>query len=135
MGEIQNLWEFTTANCVFHSHGRSGSDEVLSLILTKKKKKKAAHVASNFNSNFSEHSKKWKVLYLFIYKYDLRVCGAGELVHILCSWTLSIVSSLSTILAKHNVSEIGFYLRLQVKPTQLGPIDRQSWVYKAGDAD
>jgi hypothetical protein len=29
-------------------------------------------------------------------------------------------------LTKHNVSEIGFYLRLQVKPTQLGPIDRAS---------
>jgi hypothetical protein len=25
---------------------------------------------------------------------------------------------------KHNVSEIAFYLHLQVKPTQLGPIDR-----------
>jgi hypothetical protein len=27
-------------------------------------------------------------------------------------------------ISKHNVSENGFYLRLQVKPTQLGPIDR-----------
>jgi hypothetical protein len=27
-------------------------------------------------------------------------------------------------LFKHNVSETGFYLLLQVKPTQLGPIDR-----------
>jgi hypothetical protein len=26
--------------------------------------------------------------------------------------------------SKHNVSETGFCLRLQVKPTQLGPIDR-----------
>jgi hypothetical protein len=33
---------------------------------------------------------------------------------------------LSKMLTKHNVSEIGFYLRLQVKPTQLGPIDRAS---------
>jgi predicted nucleic acid-binding protein len=29
-------------------------------------------------------------------------------------------------LSKHNVSETGFCLRLQVKPTQLGPIDRAS---------
>jgi hypothetical protein len=29
-------------------------------------------------------------------------------------------------LTKHNVSEIGFYLRLQVKPTQFCPIDRAS---------
>jgi hypothetical protein len=27
---------------------------------------------------------------------------------------------------KHNVSETGFCLRVQVKPTQLGPIDRAS---------
>jgi hypothetical protein len=27
-------------------------------------------------------------------------------------------------ISKHNFSETGFYLRLQVKPTQLGPIDR-----------
>jgi hypothetical protein len=27
---------------------------------------------------------------------------------------------------KYNVSEIGFCLRLQVEPTQLGPIDRVS---------
>jgi hypothetical protein len=30
------------------------------------------------------------------------------------------------MLTKYNVSEIGFYLRPQVKPTQLGPIDRAS---------
>jgi hypothetical protein len=27
-------------------------------------------------------------------------------------------------LSKHNVSETGFCLRLQVRPTQLGPVDR-----------
>jgi hypothetical protein len=46
------------------------------------------------------------------------------------SWTLSIASSLSKIcpvyLSRHNVSEIGLYLRLQIKPTHLGPIDRAS---------
>jgi hypothetical protein len=30
----------------------------------------------------------------------------------------------SCLFSKHNISETGFYLRLQVKPTQLGPIDR-----------
>jgi hypothetical protein len=30
------------------------------------------------------------------------------------------------IYLNHNVSEIGFYLRLLVEPTQLGPIDRAS---------
>jgi hypothetical protein len=44
----------------------------------------------------------------------------------LYSWTLSIVSSLSKISTKYNVSEIEFYLRPQVKPTQLGPIDKAS---------
>jgi hypothetical protein len=45
-------------------------------------------------------------------------------------WTLSIVLSLSknTVLfiSEHKVSETGFCLRLQVKPTQLGQIDRAS---------
>jgi hypothetical protein len=46
---------------------------------------------------------------------------------------------------KQNVSETGFGLRLQLKPTQLGPIDRatsylqtpaptQDWVYKPSRA-
>jgi hypothetical protein len=30
------------------------------------------------------------------------------------------------MLTKYSVSEIGFYLHPQVKPTQLGPIDRAS---------
>jgi hypothetical protein len=51
-------------------------------------------------------------------------------VQILCFWTLSIVLPLSknhpVYFSKHNVSETGFCLRLQVKPTQLGPIDRAS---------
>jgi hypothetical protein len=59
------------------------------------------------------------------WKYDLRVCDDDKLVHILYSWTLSIVLSSSKMLTKY-VSEIGFYLRPQVKPTQLGPIDRAS---------
>jgi hypothetical protein len=44
------------------------------------------------------------------------------LIHLLCSWTLLI----SRFYLKHNVSETGFCLRLQVEPTQLGPIDRPS---------
>jgi hypothetical protein len=55
----------------------------------------------------------------------LKVCDDGTAVQILCFRTLSIVLSLSkTVLfyfSKHNVSETGFCLRLQVKPTQLGP--------------
>jgi hypothetical protein len=51
-------------------------------------------------------------------------------VQILCFWTLFIVLSLSkncpVYFSKHDVSEIGFCLRLQVKPTQLGSIDRAS---------
>jgi hypothetical protein len=52
-------------------------------------------------------------------------------VQILCCWTLSIVLSLSKntvlyIFLKHNVSETGFCLHLQVKPTQLGPMNRAS---------
>jgi hypothetical protein len=43
-------------------------------------------------------------------------------------------------ISKHNVSETGFCLRFQVKPTQLGPIDRASpylWteIHKNGTMD
>jgi hypothetical protein len=62
--------------------------------------------------------------------WDLKVCDEGTLVQILCFWTLSMVLSLSknrpVYFWKHNVSKTGFCLRLQVKPTQLGPIDRAS---------
>jgi hypothetical protein len=48
---------------------------------------------------------------------------AEHLVQILYFWILSIVLSLSknrpVYFSKHNVSETGFYLRLQVKPTHL----------------
>jgi hypothetical protein len=61
---------------------------------------------------------------------DLNVCDDGTLVQILCFWTLSIVLSSSknrpVNFSKQNVSETGFSLRLQVKPTQFGPIDRAS---------
>jgi hypothetical protein len=51
-----------------------------------------------------------------------------RVVQLLCFWTLSIVLSLSkkrhpVYFSKHNVSETGFCIRLQVKP-QLGLIDR-----------
>jgi hypothetical protein len=42
---------------------------------------------------------------------------------LLSFWTLSIVLFLVKV---HNVSKTGFCLRLQVQPTQLGPIDRAS---------
>jgi hypothetical protein len=52
------------------------------------------------------------------------------MIQILCFWTLSIILSLSrntvVFIFQNNVSETGFCLRLQVKPTQLGPIDRAS---------
>jgi hypothetical protein len=53
------------------------------------------------------------------------------LVQILRFWTLSIVLSLSintgaVYILKHDVSAAGICLRLQVKPTQLGPIDRDT---------
>jgi hypothetical protein len=51
-----------------------------------------------------------------------------KFLQVLCFWTLSIVLSLSknrrVYFSTHNVSETGFCLRLQVEPTQLGPIDR-----------
>jgi hypothetical protein len=44
---------------------------------------------------------------------------------ILCFWTLSIILSLSKSLPvyflKHNVSDTGFWLHLQVNPTRIGP--------------
>jgi hypothetical protein len=36
-------------------------------------------------------------------------------------------------ISKHNVSETGVCLRPQVKPTQLGPIDRVSPYLRSGD--
>jgi hypothetical protein len=52
------------------------------------------------------------------------------MIQILCFWTLSIVLSLSknTVLFifQNTTFQTGFHLCLQVKPTQLGPIDRDS---------
>jgi hypothetical protein len=45
-----------------------------------------------------------------------------HLIQIVCFWTLSII----LFLFKINFSDTGLCLRLQVKPTQLGPIDRAS---------
>jgi hypothetical protein len=62
-------------------------------------------------------------------RYDLKVCDDVKLAQILRSWTLSIVSSLSKghpVSLSNHVLETGFCLRLQVKPAQLGPIDRAS---------
>jgi hypothetical protein len=53
-----------------------------------------------------------------------------NIIWLICSWTLSIVLSLSknrpVFSSKHYVSETGFCLRPQVKPALLGPIDRAS---------
>jgi hypothetical protein len=62
-----------------------------------------------------------------IYRYDLKVCDDGTLVQILGFRTLSIALSYvkcrPVYFSKHNVSETGFCFCLQVKLTQLGPID------------
>jgi hypothetical protein len=42
------------------------------------------------------------------------------------SIVLSLFKNSPVYFSKYNVSATGFYLRLQVKPTQLGPIDRAS---------
>jgi hypothetical protein len=53
------------------------------------------------------------------------ICSNSSLsIKLFCNWTLSIV--LFFLKKPHNVSETGFCLRLQVAPTQLGPIDRAS---------
>jgi uncharacterized membrane protein YkgB len=45
------------------------------------------------------------------------------LIQFLCFWTLSIILFL---FKTHSIPETGFCLRLQVEPTQLGPVDRAS---------
>jgi hypothetical protein len=55
------------------------------------------------------------------------VCDDGTSVQITCFWTSCLSLKCRPVyISKHNVSETGFCLRLQVKPTQLGPIDRAS---------
>jgi hypothetical protein len=54
-----------------------------------------------------------------------RFLGAGKALTKWLTWKIIWSKSLF-ILSKHNVSEIGFCLRLQVKPIQLGSIDRDS---------
>jgi hypothetical protein len=57
-----------------------------------------------------------------------KICDDGTLAQVLCFWTLSIVlfssETPSVFVSKHNVSETGFCLLLQVETTQLGPIDK-----------
>jgi hypothetical protein len=66
------------------------------------------------------------------FKFDLKVCDHGTLAQVYipghCPWSCFYLkhSSVYTRISKHNVSETGVCLRLQVKPTQLGPIDRAS---------
>jgi hypothetical protein len=59
---------------------------------------------------------------------------SGCKVKILCFWTLAIVLSCLNhrplYISNHDVSETGLSLRLQVKPTQLGPIDRASLYFR-----
>jgi hypothetical protein len=57
----------------------------------------------------------------------------STLVQILCFWTLSIlffyIKNTVLFIFQNNVSETGVHLRLQVKPTQLGQIDRARAVF------
>jgi hypothetical protein len=53
----------------------------------------------------------------------MKLCDHDTLIQLLCFWTLYIALLL---FKKHNVSDTGFSLRLQVKPTEMGPIDRAS---------
>jgi hypothetical protein len=57
-----------------------------------------------------------------------KICDDGTLIKILRFWTLSIVlfsfNTTSCFCLKLNVSETGLCLHLQVKPAQLGPIER-----------
>jgi hypothetical protein len=57
---------------------------------------------------------------IYLYKFLTIV---HILIQLLCLWTLSIVLFL---FKTQNVLETGFYIRLQVEPTQLGPMDRAS---------
>jgi hypothetical protein len=82
-------------------------------------------------SSEDDLNKIWKMASCKTTKYHkIKVCDEGTLVKILCFWTLSIVlfylKHRPVYISKHNVSETGFCLRLHVKSTQLGPIDRAS---------
>jgi hypothetical protein len=61
-----------------------------------------------------------EIIYHYYVKIYLTVCDDGILIQLLCFWTLSIALPL---FKTNSVSETGFCLRLQVEPTQLGPID------------
>jgi hypothetical protein len=66
-----------------------------------------------------------------VLRYDAQVCEYDTLIQILCFWSLSIV----LLLFKHNVSKTGFSARLQVKPIQLGPIDRAGFYLRRCGSD
>jgi hypothetical protein len=74
----------------------------------------------------------WQLLVTADYvdiRHDLKVCDDGTLVQMLRFFghypsSCRSLKRRPVSLSKHNVSETGFCLRLQVKPTQLDPIDR-----------
>jgi hypothetical protein len=63
---------------------------------------------------------------------DVKVCDDGMLIQLLCFRTLC---SVLFVCKTHRVSETGFCLRLQVKPTQLGPIDGASPYLRTANGD
>jgi hypothetical protein len=75
-------------------------------------------------------SKKMVSIFLALISLEELRQPMNILIQISCFLTFYIVLSLfkncHVYFSKHNVSETEFCLRLQVKPTQLGPIDRAS---------
>jgi hypothetical protein len=49
--------------------------------------------------------------------------------------TILDIIRLADFYLKHDVSETGFCFRLQVEPTQMGPIGRASLCLRTGDGD
>jgi hypothetical protein len=92
---------------------------------------------------YSEIALSWKPLgigHMYILNFSLRMAGTMTSQNIdlsywdsLWRWynnTIIVLWTLSSVLffnyLKHKISETGFYLRLQVKATQWGPIDIRS---------
>jgi hypothetical protein len=125
----------TNCNCYTTKTGSTGSPRGSSLVM--------GEVVFIAKSTVIQSVKKWPFSYeTWMLSYALSwvsrmqstplhiTTSTSPLIQILCFWTLSIILFLpkNTVLSifRNNVSETGFCLRLQVKYTKLGPIDRAS---------
>jgi hypothetical protein len=74
------------------------------------------------------HESSWGyILFEHTFVFDLKVRDDGKVMFLDIIHRIVFCLKIRPLyISKHNVSETGFYLRLQVKPTQLGPIDRAS---------